>query len=116
MVTIGLIVLAALCLGYIVYYGFQLLRPAQGLHRDGAPPLEPLPAWPEPSLAEWHTAPLSPGAQYYPPVYETAPEPDQRDGYLEQFDALMLANRMRFAAIHEFVDAGFSSILELEAA
>ena len=114
MVTIGLIVLAALCLGYIVYYGFQLLRPAQGLHRDGAPPLEPLPAWPAP--VTFDPAPLSTGAQYYPPVYEPAPEPDQRDGYLEQFDALMLANRMRFAAIHEFVDAGFSSILELEAA
>lgn len=109
-VAIILIVIGSLACGYLVYYGWRFFGPSRGLHREGAPPLDPFP----PPLPEadpmLFAAPLP--DEYYPP-----PVPhDQLDEYLERFDALILANRQRFAAIHEFVDAGFSSIRELESA
>lgn len=67
---------------------------------------------------EYLSAPTAP--QYYPPVYEeTHWEPSEQppdNEYLEKADALILATRARFAAIHEFVDAWFDAQPALEAA
>lgn len=111
-VAIIWIALAALIIGYLVYFAFRLFQPARGQHsgafddyefselRDPVIP-EGTPLMQASYQPRWHAAPL-------PEV----PEYGWRDEYLDRFDALLLSTRSTFSAIREFAAAGFDSIGE----
>lgn len=96
-----LAVFLATLFGYLVYLSIRLLRPARGDHRNGGPAL-----WPLERETAWYDSLTEPQPRYSPAPLEFDPP----DPYLEQFDALLLSTRATFAAIHEFADAGLSSV------
>lgn len=112
----GVVLIATLAF-LAVYLGFvawRLFRPHRGRHLAGgeadwtATEQFELP----PPAPDAFPVEIGTGAVYYPaPALDDPP-----DVYLERFDALLLATRQRFAAIHEFVDAGFDAIPAIEAA